>query len=361
MEFKITALNLEYKVPTQESIDEIEKQITELCYERIRDIYIDSPAAVFRLELELAVIKQRRIAFNFILLKEIADFSHEEGYPIMASGDLSSSLIAFLLGIISFNPLTVLGEKKAKKDESFVYTDIVWTSLPYCRRPNLTISIAQSVRPLLIQRLNEKFQLIEESEKLSFGIYLETDKACDNIGKLAKLTGELPEINQFNNEVYLPIIKDLAECYQERLGKSFVKELNSITSYDFYTLVRIYGYIHASFFRERKIEDLYNPNFYTLRDEFYEALLSYGMPNDIAYYIVKDGIWSRKENREEYFCILDKYRASQELKDYFNVVANLQSTSDCISHMEVMCTVMWYKINYPKEFASVYQNELEKE
>ena len=52
MEFKITALKLEYKVPTQESIDEIEKQITELCYERIRDIYIDSPAAVFRLELE---------------------------------------------------------------------------------------------------------------------------------------------------------------------------------------------------------------------------------------------------------------------------------------------------------------------
>lgn len=77
MEFKITALRLEYKVPTQESIDEIEKQITELCYERIRDIYIDSPAAVFRLELELAVIKQRRIAFKFILLKEIADFSHE--------------------------------------------------------------------------------------------------------------------------------------------------------------------------------------------------------------------------------------------------------------------------------------------
>lgn len=357
MRFKIAHISLEYKMPTQESIDEIEKQITKLCYEQIRDVCADSPAAVFRLELELAVMKQRRIAFEFILLKEIADFSHEEGYPIMGGGDLSSSLIAFLLGIISFNPLTALGEKKAKKDESFVYTDIVWTSLPYFRRPSLSISIAQSVRPLLIERLNEKFQRIEESEELSFGIYLFTDKAFDNVGKIAKLTGELPHINQFNNEVYLPIIKDLAECYQKRVGESFAKGLNSITSCDFHTLVRIYGYIYASFFRERKIEDLYNPDFYALRDEFYEALLSCGMPNDVAFYIVKDGVWSRNEDREEYFCILDKYGASREMKDYFNIVANLQSTYDCVSRVEAMCTVMWYKINYPKEFASVYQNE----
>lgn len=360
MRLNIKDLGVDYKVPTQNSINKIEDQITKLCYERIRDIYGNSACAVFRLELELTMMKQRNIAFEFILLKEIADLSHEKSYPIMGEGDILSSLIAFLLGITSFDPLMALCEKNQKKEEPFVYTDMVWTSLPRCRKPYLAILIAESVHPLLEQRLNEKFQFVEESEELSFGIDLSTNSPCENIGRLSKLTGELPEINQFNNEVYLPIIKNLAKYYQERVGESFAKGLNSITSCDFYTLTRIYGYIHASFFRERKIEDLYNPNFYALRDEFYKALLSYGMPNDVAFYIVMHGVWSRKEDREEYFCTLDKYGVSQELKDYFNVVANLWPTSGCISHVKAMCTVMWYQINYPKEYASVFQNDIEE-
>ena len=70
---------------------------------------------------------------------------------------------------------------------------------------------------------------------------------------------------------------------------------------------------------------------------------------------------AQKSKKKEYFCILDKYGPSREMKDYFNIVANLQSTYDCVSRVEIMCTLMWYKINYPKEFASVYQNELEKD
>ena len=359
MKFKVTEIGVSYKAPTKENIDKMADQVSKLCWERMKELYSNSDFAVNRLESELLKMKETNTAFEFILLKEIAELSHEKGYPIMGEADLSSSFIAYLLGITTFDPLLPLYREKPPKEKYSLYADMVWTSLQYPQKPDFSILIAESVHPLLEQRLNEKFRYIEDTEESTSILFVQADTACENIGRLAKLTGELPSLNQFDNEVYLPVIKNLANSFKERLGEPFTKELNSITSCDFYTLTQILGYIHGSFFQKRTIKNLYDPNFFTLRDEFFRALLSCGIPNDIAFDFVKHGVRSREAEREKYVRILEEYKVPQDLKDYFNNVANLWPASACISRLEVMCMLMWYKINYPKEFASVYQNDLE--
>lgn len=358
MKFKITSFDIEYKPPIQNSIDKMADQVAKLCGKRLK-VYGNSKPAIRRLESELAVMKQTNTAFEFLMLKEISDLSHEEGYPLLEEGKLSGSLIAFLLGITSFNPILPLGSKEAQ-EEPFAYTDMIWASVQHPKKPSFSIVIAKSVKDLIWQRLTKKFGYLESSEETLHRLSLLTDTSCDDIGELAKLTGQLPKLNQFGNEVYLAVIKDLADTYKKRLGDSFAKELKSIASCDFYTLTQILGYIHGSFFQERTMKDLYDPGFFTLRDEFLKVLLSCGIPDDIAFDFVQCGVWSRGSGREEYALILEKYSAPQSLKDYYNKVANLWPASACVSRLEIMCTIKWYQINYPKEFALVYQNDLEK-
>lgn len=359
MKFQITPFGIKYKAPIQKSIDKMEDQVAELCRKQLKTLYGNSKPAILRLESELAVMKQANTAFEFLMMREISNLSHEEGYPIFEEEYLTGSLIAFLLGITSFNPLLPLSSN-GPQEESFAYTDMIWASVKHPKQPSFSIVIAKSVKDLISLRLTKKFGDLESSESQPFLLSLRTNTSCDNIGKLAKLTGELPKLNQFGNEVYISLIKDFADNYQKRLGDSFVKELKSITECDFYVLTQILGYIHGSFFQERTTKDLLDPGFFKLRDEFLKTLLSCGIPDDIAFDFVKNGVWNRGAGREKYTHILEEYAVPQDLKDYYNKVENLWPASACVSRLEMMCTMKWYQINYPKEFASVYQDDLEK-
>ncbi len=350
MRFKVKEAELRFTVPTQSAIDNAAEQVANLCRNRIRELYEDVDSAMSRLELELSMMQQTNTAIRFLIAKKITDLSQKEGYPVLVVGEISGSIIAFLLGITSLNPLRPYYH--CESEGHILCADMVWESLKSPKEPSFEMFIAEPVRPLLEQHLNAKFKYREAVEEiLSERIPLHSFEMCEKIGQLAKKTGKVPRLDEFDNELYLQVIKnlidgDLSSDLAEPLVESFIKELRSITFCNFYMLTRILGYINGSFLEKRTLKKLYDPKFFMLRDEFFEALVACGIPNDIAYDFAIRGVWSRDLRRDKYVHILGKYGTSQELKDYFKQVVNLWRASSCISRLQLECTLAWYQIHY---------------
>lgn len=376
MIFKITTANestsnnissdLFFTAPTWENEDLAAANIAKICRERAGEIYGTMHSVADRLDFELSMMEKTESAFYFLILKEISAFSKEEGFPILASGSLAGSLISFLLGITNTNPLPAhyrcdsdcyrclqKGDghrygidmpdnycstcgKLMMKDGFDLSAIVAWSSFSDPQAPDFSLRIAPSIKPSLQKRLEEKFGYADSDLTMYRRIELLDSTVCEDVGKLAAITGKSPVNQQYSNETYLLILKELAGE-----NEPLREELESITACDFNTLVRIYGYIIGSFKGVKSLKKLDEPDFFVLRDDLTERLASYGIPIDIANKIAKTGI------------CMDNYDVPQSIKEYFDSVGGLWSISSCISRLQLMCVLAWYKIKYPTEFASL--------
>ena len=406
MLFKITSAgnnstfgDLFFTVPSPEAMESAVQEISELCRVRAGELYGGMNYASPRLEAELAMMRKTNTAFHFALLKEIADLSRREGYPVMPEDNLAGSMIAFLLGITSINPMPPyyqcravdcafscegntetdlvgidMADKKCplcgermKKDGYNIAIEPIWGTKDNPQAPNFSIDIAAPIRSLIHHQLDSKFGFVDSDNALYKQLSLADSALCERIGDLAKATGVSPNTAQYQDEVYLQVLKNVADDLVDELtefkesghindeqyvnGMSFAKELKSVISCDFCTLTKIYGYIYGSFSNPKALRKVYDPHFFTLRDDFFKALVSCGVPDEIALDLAKRGVWSLTERRKEYISILEQYDAPQVLQEYFNSVANLWPASACISRLQLICAIAWYQINYPEEFA----------
>jgi len=103
MFFKVTTGDIFYTIPASEGLREAEDTVANLCREQM--ITYDNEAIVSAwLDAELEKMRATGTGFHFLILRDIAQCSQEAGYPIVALGNLSGSLIAYLLGITEMDP-----------------------------------------------------------------------------------------------------------------------------------------------------------------------------------------------------------------------------------------------------------------
>ncbi|MBQ3544832.1 MAG: hypothetical protein IJA34_07605 [Lachnospiraceae bacterium] len=126
--------------------------------------------------------------------------------------------------------------------------------------------------------------------------------------------------------------------------KDFIVDLKRINKCDFNLLVKIYAYIHGSFQGNKAVKDIYNNNFYTTRDEFFNTLIKHGVQREIALDIVKNGVWSQGQKRKEYEKILLGYELPQDVIDYFDKVNQLWTIGGCTSRVKMMYKMFENKI-----------------
>lgn len=405
MLFKITSAgnnstcgDLFFTVPTPKAMESVVQEISELCQVRAGELYGGMNYASPRLEAELSMMRKTDTAFHFALLKEIADLSEREGYPVMPEGNLAGSMIAFLLGITSINPLPphyrchtadceffceenvetdLLGVdltdkncplcgERMKKDGYNIAIEAVWGTEDNLQAPDFSMGIAAPIRSLIHNKLDSEFGFVDSDNALYKQLTLADSALCEKVGDLAKATGVSPNTAQYQDEVYLRVLKNVADDLVDELtefkelghisdeyhvnGMSFAKELKGVTSCDFCTLTKIYGYTNGSFSNPKALRNVYDPHFFTLRDDYFKALVSCGVPDEAALDLAKRGVWSLAEKRKEYFSILGQYDVPQALQEHFNCVTDLWSASACISRLQLMCAIAWYQINYPEGF-----------
>lgn len=382
---------LRFAKPTQEEIEKATKEIWRFCCKRLGKLFAETDLVGDWLAPEIYNVQVTETAYHFLILKEIAELSREKGYPILVEGNLSSSLIACLLGITNVNPLkahyyceneecseiyeeikdNAFGidaedklcpkcKRKMTKD-GYSLKFISWEPLREPKAPDFSIEIAPEIRPFIEDRLNHRFALVKSDEETYLEFCLNDLLQCSDIGNMYKLSGVKPEGEQFTNEVYLEVLKNLSEEIkveietlkidkESGLARSiaFAEELENIKTCDFHTLCRILALYHGSFKNGKSIKNLDNPNFFVTREELISQLASIGLGDKSYLNFVKHGVWSLGERKEKYIEKLKEHNAPQQLIENFKNAANLWSMCACITRMQLACEKAWYELNFPE-------------
>lgn len=338
-----------YTVPTTDEMKKAEKIIIDLCNERLTEAYKanaqEEPKTIEDcLNNEIEKMCSTEIAYNFLILKEIAEVSQEAGYPIKALGNLSGSIISYLLGITEYDPLNAAGENYVP--------ELIWGSDANITTPNFTVGIAPQIRSLISERLDSRYSGVECDNDIFKQIPLLDVNTCEVLGTLSKETGKQPLIRDFDSAVYNHVVRNIIDdCMEEDSVKSLLnEEINQITSWDFHSVLRFYAYTLDSFNHTKSIQNLNNENFFVTRDEFLKKLISHNVPVDIALDIVKRGVRSTGAKREKYIDILDKYNVPEYIKNYLSDVTHLWVSTDCVGRLLHMCYIAWYQEYFPTEF-----------
>ena len=83
----------------------------------------------------------------------------------------------------------------------------------------------------------------------------------------------------------------------------------------------------------------------------FDKIIGYNVPQDVALKVVEKGVWSIEKTRPNYINSLKEHSVPHYILDYFDKARNLWPIAACLSRLLLMCTIAWYQINYPVEFA----------
>lgn len=377
MRFKITSAgnnstfgDVFFSVPTKEEMQKAEKRVAEICHEKALKIYKDNPNVfeneIFaRIEKEIEKMSATETVYHFLVLKEIAEVSREAGFPIMTEGNLSGSVISYLLGITEYDPMSF--------NLDYTPIELLWGSDETVITPDFSTAIAPQIRPLIHSRLDSKYGFVDCNKDIYKQLSLTDTTICERLGKLLKVTDTKPSFKDYNDKIYIQVIKNIADeyiCEFEELKKegymfdeelphvlSFAKDLKLMKHCNFKQLLSLYAYRQGSFNTKKSLSTLSN-DFFTTRDEFFNALIYHKVPDAVAFEIVKKGVWSTQDKRKKYAEILSSYNTPECVSEYFSNVSHLWETHACISRLMLMCAIAWYQINYPTEFMTLENGEL---
>lgn len=261
-----------------------------------------------RLEYELEQMQKTKTAFHFLILKEIYSLSKENGHSIILTGNIAGSIISYLLGISPINPDEV----------PFIAPELIWEANKEFSLPCFEMGICADARPLIHERLDEKFGFINTNDTLYYRIVMADYPICNEASNTDI------NIKNFDTNICTAVLKEL---YPEQ-------ENNSC---NFEQLINCYAYLVGSFANEIPLEDLLNDNVIVTRDKLYLSLTANNVPHELAAEIVKKGIWSGETRKREYILQLEKYSLPESVIFSINNAKNLWNTAEYVSRLCLRC------------------------
>ena len=76
--------------------------------------------------------------------------------------------------------------------------------------------------------------------------------------------------------------------------------------------------------------------------------MTYNVPADIALDIVREDVWSQRENRQTYLKLLKSYAVPTYIENYFLNTTHLWTVSSCIDRLLNKCYISWYQEIFPR-------------
>ncbi len=337
MRFKISSAgnhstygDLFFSLPSDEEIKKAEIKVEQLCIKQADLLYGNNQLVAKRIKTELKLMKKTKTAFYFLILREVALFSKSHSAPILLEGTEGASLLQYLLEISEVNPLAFsLHEAFSVGYDQPI--EMMWGNTKNPIVPFFSFQIAPFIRPLLHSQLCRVFGHIKDDKNLYCQFSMIDSEMCN---KIAMLTTKNTKPYQVDSHTFLAAYK----TFPKRL-------LSQCESVDFAQLTRLCAYDHGSFCSKKNAKALQEPNFYVTRDEFFIALVESNVPRDIAYDIVKHGVWSNGERKKKYADLLQAYGTSEALQTYFYNASNLWPAAACASRLLLSLKMRWLENN----------------
>ncbi len=174
-------------------IKEYEEEIKDKCYKKVKKLYGEKlPKKIEqRLKLELDSIIKNNFEFIYLLASEIVEESEKLGYLTFARGGIGNSFVAYLLGIVDYNPI------------EYNLPFEIFAGINLDKKPDISLNVSSKIKEELYNYIVKKYgkdriiacgTVSEISEKIAydtikkyvqdFNISIDDEKKEKLIGKL---------------------------------------------------------------------------------------------------------------------------------------------------------------------------------
>ena len=346
MIFKVTPNEIFFTIPTLEELLKAEDKVAHLCRERLSTIWKEDPMTRQKvsawLNIELERMRATRTAFHFLMLCEIVSYSREKGYPVVALGKLSGSVISYLLSITGRAPF------------EYYTPETVWGLDANPISPDCTIGIAPQVRPLLQKHLDSCYGFTDCNREMFRQIPLVDLDICVQLGVLLQDIKKYPTVGDIDHIVCFHVAMDiLTEFAKEHgLDVSTIEEFCRSKTWDLHALSRLYAFTMGGFNDGSNLACLDDPKFFVTREEFYHYLLQYNIPVDVALEITKNGVWATGSKRQKYNATLVSYHVPEFVMNYYSQVYNLWTMASCVDRVLHKCYLVLLRNALDKDGAN---------
>ena len=185
---KMSTGDLFYSAPRKSEIDKAYDELIQICLRRADREFPRHPdypkrnGMIPQVEKELRMIQDSELAFDLLVMHEIALLSKELGYPTAMFGIEAGLIVAYLLGISNVDPAQYrYSTLPSDMAIEYVYSEYL---------SSFEMRIAEPVRERIQHRLNQRFNECDAYPRTYSRIRLPELHQLEDIGNLSAEIGE---------------------------------------------------------------------------------------------------------------------------------------------------------------------------
>ena len=185
---KMSVGDLFYSAPRKSEIDKACDELFQICLRRADREFPRHPdypkrnGMIPQVEKELRMIQDSELAFDLLVMHEIALLSKELGYPTAMFGIEAGLIVAYLLGISNVDPAQYrYSTLPSDMAIEYVYSEYL---------SSFEMRIAEPVRERIQRRLNQRFNECDAYPRTYSRIRLPELHQLEDIGNLSAEIGE---------------------------------------------------------------------------------------------------------------------------------------------------------------------------
>ncbi len=346
---------LAYTEPTRAECEKAYEQLRTICLDEVNKRYLDEQDMIglvlFEREVnkryidvqdmiglvlfELDCYRMNKQIMELLILREIAAFSHENGYPVMLPG-MENKLVLFeLLGITNVCPMR--------------YGRMAFANFPEAE-PMFEIHVAAQIREKLPDRLNAVFGSIDSAKDREKHIIIQPFEALDCIGELAARTGVPYQTIDIANLHAMGDPELLNALAEDVITKELGWQSNAVPCRFLTDVARLYAFAHCN--ADEKTPELFvSIGPYIFRDRVYTTLLALGFPTPIAFRLARN--WAKGDEKERDMEMMRRHGAFSVLLEAYRHLQNQWPESSCMAHVTVLAILKYYELRYPDVYAQI--------
>ena len=322
--------DLFYSAPRKSEIDKAYDEIFQICLRRADREFPRHPdypkrnGMIPQVEKELRMIKDSELAFDLLVMHEIALLSKELGYPTATFGIEVGLIVAYLLGISNVNPAQY-GYSTLPSDMAIEYVYSEYLS-------SFEMRIAEPVRELIQHRLNKKLIECDSYPSTYSRIRLPGFHQLEEIGKLSAENGEnFSQVNLETPELIEKVNNDICK-------KHFHCEPHYSTPKSSLELARVYAYSRCWTDGKDNYEAVKD---YVFQDDIYRELRKSDDFCDDIFAIIRN--WDKGAEKELDIRILKDYEVDEKAIDVYRELGNQWDSASCLVEVNNLLLLKYFQ------------------